>query len=144
MKLTSKQRKELDVLRWFARKPEAITDSDVQDYFAYSDRGEKKELGKALLQPKNFSEGIVTLLQAKKNREVTVKMWMEDWGGNLNAWSFMDESLYMAEWIAETLDRPAILWAWHVNKSNEHRRHAYRLNKQLNNRHNKPLTVRRS
>lgn len=149
MKLTKKQQQEIDVLKWFAQKPYLITDDDIQTFIEISEQGKHKDIAtRALLQPKDFSQGIVELLAAKKNREITVKMWMEDWGDTVNSWSFTDEPQLIAEWIAKTLDREAIMVAWHEARAEEWQEkiEAKRVTREDGSSMilNKPLDVRRS
>lgn len=131
MKFTKNQRAELDILLWFADRTE-FSESSIKKFFDYSDKGiGRDDAERALLQPKDFEPDFVTLLLAKRNRDLQINEWKLDWGGMTNAWSFIDEPRYIAEWVAKVLDREAIILAWHENKVNENRRAVYKYKKQI-------------
>lgn len=138
MKLTNKQQKELDVLLWFGAEPIA---EEIKVFFERSTKGLHKDL--------RWEDN--SLMIAKRNRDLQVAMWMEDWGDTLNAWSFLDEPQFIVEWIAEKLDRPAIVWAWHDAHyrwwnpfSWKHKKIAQSYQQTMDGRQNKSLEVRRS
>lgn len=127
MKLTRKQQKELDILLWFADYPK-VTDDDIKQFFDYSDKG----IGNAdsvLTQPNEYSSGFVALMSAKRNRDLQITDWKADWGHTVTAWDFIDEPQHIAEWVAEKLDREAVMRFWHENRVNYHRRLAYKYKK---------------
>lgn len=145
MNLTNNQKAELAILLWFGDNPKA-SDDDIQKFFDYSDKGiGRSDAERALSQPKDFNPGFIALMKAKKYRDLQISEWKMDWGSTLNAWSFLDEPLYIVEWIAKRLDREAIIKAWRENKVNEHRRAAYKYNKIIENKpFNKTMGVSRS
>lgn len=139
-KLTNKQKYELSILGWFADKP--FNDKDVQVFFERSTKG----LHKSVKWEDN------PVMVAKVRRDIQVKYWMEDWGDTLNAWSFIDEPQHIAEWVAKTLDREAVIMAWHEHRyrwwnpsSWQHKKLALHYRGIIDKKpFNKPLEVRRS
>lgn len=115
MKLTNKNCREIEILEMF--KPAMfhnipITDNDIKRFFDYSDRGRgKDEYTKRIAnetQTKKYT-GLSAMHWAKRNRDLTVRMWEEDWGSTLNAYSFVPDTRPMAEFASKSLHKLAIL-----------------------------------
>lgn len=107
MKLTNKQRRELRILKWW--KPSAIkwgriTDKQLQDFFAWSDRGIPH--GRNVM---NERDGFCALYWAKNRRDLQIQSYLEDWGDTMNAWSFTGIPREVKEDIAKRINKPKIL-----------------------------------
>lgn len=146
MKLTKKQQYELKTLGWFLVGDES-SDQDIKDYFALNDKGIKKPL--STIAPYN---GYDRLVFAKRDRDLQIASYREDWGDTLNAWSFLDEPQDYVEWVADKLDRPAIICEWHKDKirwwklwlNRPHKKAVAEYEAEMEGRINKPMGHRRS
>lgn len=107
MKLTTKQAKELKVLRYWIPgnwKHQHITQKQISDFFAWSDRG--------VAHNRNVisdNDGFTALYWAKNRRDLQIQSYLEDWGFTMNAWSFSEMPNYIREDIAKRMRKPAIL-----------------------------------
>lgn len=75
MNLTTRQRADLETVRYFiptTMSDTPITDSDIERFFAYSERGEGESKGKFA-----SSSGYDALLQGKRWREWHMRAWEE-------------------------------------------------------------------
>lgn len=96
MKLSGRQRREIEVLRFFVPaglKHVSITGQDIEDYFAYSDRGEKSPRWN---RPPTFwnrdPDGLDALKWAKNRREVQTKEWVQGiYEGTSFVWELVGE-----------------------------------------------------
>lgn len=111
MRLSNKQQKELRIIEHFVpnyvKFPEP-TERDIEDFFAFSDRGEKR---REINRNRPFN-GYDRLMWGKNRREVTVSMWREDWGYILTAMDFLDEPREFAEFASKALSKPGIMELW--------------------------------
>jgi hypothetical protein len=146
VRLSTKQQRELEILRWFTDYSKDITDEDIKRYFDASDRGiGAKDAKLALLNPSKYPAGFSKLIAAKSRRDLQIESWKEDWGSTVNAWSFTDEPQVIAEWVAEVLDREAIIMEWHRAEMNRQRRLVYKYQRIIDNKpFNKSMEVTRS
>lgn len=125
MKLTGKQRKELEIIKWFIPANcsfEEITDEDIERFFAWSDRGEgASELRQIIapLQKQAKMSGLAALYWGKQRRDLQITSYLEDWGATCNAYDFVDEPEVVAEYLAKRLKKPQIMEAWHEHRQPE-------------------------
>lgn len=109
LKLSRKQRRELDVLFYWVPSNCAfrrITAKQVLDYFAWSDKGIPH--GRNVMANR---DGFCALYWAKNRRDLQITSYLEDWGSTMNAWSFTGMPRLVVEDIARRMNKPAILVA---------------------------------
>lgn len=108
MKLTSKQRNELKILRYWIPSNLAhkrLTQKQVDKFFAWSDKGIKH--GENIISPP--WTGFKALYWAKNRRDLQIASYLEDWGSTMNAWSFDDMPKHIRIDIAKRMKKPAII-----------------------------------
>ena len=116
-KLTGRQRREVAVLKHFT--PESLTgipilDQDVSAYFDWSDRGVGNAPGRVAQEARGCHyTGLSALFFSKRNRDLSIASYQEDWGTLMCAPDFMDEPKEVAEFIAKSLDQPSLMPLWH-------------------------------
>lgn len=79
MRLTSKQQRELTVIKYFVPgwvKFDPITDENIETFFAWSDRG--KEYNLEIIKGQPVLNGLSALHYGKQWREVSIKTWRDD------------------------------------------------------------------
>jgi hypothetical protein len=116
MRLTRKQVKELEVVRWFIPTNGTfmdITNDDIERYFAWSDRGVgSEELHREAL---HTNTGLSALYWGKQRRDLQITSYLEDWGRTCTAVDFMDEPVAIVEHLAKAMGKPAILTFWKMH-----------------------------
>lgn len=102
MRLSQKQREDLESALYYAPSNcafEEPTDEDIRRYFNWSDKGIGKESIVADMQAEvqqnagrtGTYSGFAKIYFGKRNRELMITMYLEDWGDTMNALSFADE-----------------------------------------------------
>jgi hypothetical protein len=107
MKRSTKQQVEFAILMWWI--PEnyeyrPITDKDVDDFFAWSDRGVPH--GRNILSD---HDGFCALYWAKNRRDLQITTYLEDWNYIIGVWDFDEEPPYIVKDIAKRLKKPVLL-----------------------------------
>jgi hypothetical protein len=113
MKLSNKQKQELEAIRYFIPSWvtfDPITDKDIETFFAWSDRGIKLKINVMSME----RTGLHALYYGKKYRDLQITSYLEDWGTYMNAWSFDEMPLNIVEYIAKRINKPAILEAYNA------------------------------
>lgn len=110
MKLTSKQSKELEVIRYFI--PDNvdfanITEKDIADFFAHSDRGVPHGRN-----PMTERDGFCALYWGKQRRDLQIAMYLEDWGQTCSPYDFVEEPKAVAEFMSKRMNKPSIMQIW--------------------------------
>lgn len=115
MKLSRKQERELKILRYWIPSNyshKRITQKQVDDFFAWSDRGKPHGRNVLGVSRDNKADGFTALYWAKNRRDLQIASYKEDWGNTVSAWTFDEEPRYIVEDIAKRLKKPAILECW--------------------------------
>lgn len=106
MKLSKKQELDLKSVLYFYENGAKPTDDDIEAYFAWSDRGDKRFT--TLDTP-----GANTIRYGKQYRDVQVTAYKQDWGKYITATDFAtEEPRWYCEWVGNVLKKPAILVMW--------------------------------
>lgn len=120
MRLTSKNQKELRLIRYYI--PDFMLDIDIDDesiktYFDWSDRGiGKKEVEERIAdenRTKKFT-GLSALYFGKRYRDLAVTSYLEDWGDTCTSSDFVDEPKEVAEFLSKAMNKPGIIALWKV------------------------------
>lgn len=113
MKLTNKNRRELEVLRHYMlahMKHIPLPDEAIEAYFDWSDRGNRRFLAEASAEINSGVAGPYTaLLAGKRLRDLQVTSFRRDWGDLINEHDFVDEPDSVAQFLAKALRKPEIL-----------------------------------
>lgn len=120
MKLSKKQQEDLASALYYApgncifNEP---TEADIKRYFDWSDKGIGKkqiEADMSLENRKNAGtsnaySGFAKIYYGKRNRELMITMYLEDWGDTVNAWSFSDEPETVKAFLRRAMKKEAIV-----------------------------------
>jgi hypothetical protein len=107
MKLSPKQAREIDILRYWVPESgnfDGLTDEDIRAYFDWSDKGVAH--GRNVMTGR---DGFCALFWAKNRRDLQITSYLEDWGDTLNAWSFTEIPFVVRKDITKRMRKPAIL-----------------------------------
>lgn len=102
MRLSKKQHEDLESALYYTPsncvfKP--VSEQDIKRYFDWSDKGIGKkqieddlraEIQRNSAKSTKYS-GFAKICFGKRNRELMITMYLEDWGSTMNAWSFPEE-----------------------------------------------------
>ena len=106
MKLSKKQELDLKSALYFYENGAKPTEDDIEAYFAWSDRGDKRFT--TLKTP-----GSDTIRYGKQYRDVQVTMYKEDWGVYITPTDFAtEEPRWYCEWLSMVLKKPIIIIMW--------------------------------
>ncbi len=110
MKLTSKQQRELDVIKYYIPSNCSfgwITDEDISTFFQWSDRGISYKQN-----PLVERDGFCALYWGKQRRDLQVTSYLQDWGNTANVYDFTNEPRFLVEYLAQVMKKPVILEVW--------------------------------
>lgn len=108
MKLSKKQRMDLDTCLYYFESDVQPTDEDIASYFAWSDRGDKSFLTRE-------TPGARRIRYGKQYRDVQVTSYIEDWGQFITATDLAtEEPEFICEWLSRVMDKPAIISMWRM------------------------------
>lgn len=115
MKLTKKQQVDLDTICYFIPsnvKFTPITDEDITRYFNWSDKG--KGGARIKREAMQTNTGLSALYWGKQRRDLQVTQYIEDWGKYITATDFVDEPLFLVEWLSKVMKKRGILGMWRL------------------------------
>lgn len=108
MKLSKKQRLDLDICLYYSAGDAEPTEEDIAAYFAWSDRGDK-----AFLTRK--TPGTLRIRWGKTHRDLQVTSYLEDWGKYITAVDLAtEEPEFICEWLSKVMNKPAIISMWRM------------------------------
>lgn len=140
MKLSQKQREDLDSALYFAPTNcfyKEVTNEDIKRYFDMSDKGiGKKEIEYQLAKEnqekagRNIKySGLAKIIHGKRNRDLQITSYLEDWGNGISFVDFDSEPEQVVKFISRSMKKPAIMMSWHRSQKNYHARQEYKISK---------------
>lgn len=120
MKLTLKQQKELQVIKYYIPSNcvfSEVTDSDIARFFAWSDKGIGKD--SIATEAMQTNTGLAALYWGKQRRDLQITSYLEDWGTYITATDLAEEPEYIAEYLSKRMKKPGIYTMWELFNAKE-------------------------
>lgn len=124
-KLTNKNRNEMKILTYHMPaflKDAEITPEDAKTYFDWSDRGVGAKEVEARVFDENRTKsftGLSALYFGKRNRDLAITSYKEDWGTTCTAGDFTDEPREVVEFVSKAIGKPRLLAYWKMFNSKD-------------------------